>query len=121
MSDVDPQDDSLLRYVVQHYRYDPERHERRHVVVAAFDNEREFHAYMDVLAAQLRHRQEMGESLDRNEHVSGAVLAPNYRRLQQNGRLLRRAIEHGVLPRGWEQLELPPNVAILTAGDTWSG
>jgi hypothetical protein len=30
--------------VVRHYRYDPDRRQRRHVVVAAFDNESEFMA-----------------------------------------------------------------------------
>jgi hypothetical protein len=33
MARVDAEDDTLRRYIVRHYRYDPERHERRHVVV----------------------------------------------------------------------------------------
>jgi hypothetical protein len=39
---VDPGDDDIERYVVRHYAHDPERHERRHQVIAAFDNEGEF-------------------------------------------------------------------------------
>src|SRR5271166_5524637 len=35
---VDPDDDSICRWVVSHFRYDPARNERRNVVVAAFDN-----------------------------------------------------------------------------------
>jgi hypothetical protein len=42
MAQVDPADDSIKRFIVRHYRYDPERRERRHVVVAAFDNEPEY-------------------------------------------------------------------------------
>jgi hypothetical protein len=44
MARVDPDDDSRRRYIVKHYRYDPERRERRHVVVAAFDSRREYKA-----------------------------------------------------------------------------
>src|SRR5580700_7663243 len=42
MAQVDPADDSIKRFIVRHYRYDPERRARRHVVVAAFDNEPEY-------------------------------------------------------------------------------
>jgi hypothetical protein len=35
--------------VVRHYRFDPARRERRHVVVAAFDNKREFEAPIEGL------------------------------------------------------------------------
>ena len=34
MSEVDPNDDSIWRWVLKHYRFDPERGERRRVVVA---------------------------------------------------------------------------------------
>jgi hypothetical protein len=44
MSRVDPEDDSIERFIVRHHRYDPLRRERRHVVVAAFDNEQEYGA-----------------------------------------------------------------------------
>jgi hypothetical protein len=38
MSVIDPKNDSTARWVVHHYRWDPERNERRNVVVAAFDD-----------------------------------------------------------------------------------
>jgi hypothetical protein len=44
------------------------------------------------------------------------VYEPGYRRLQQNGRLLRRAAEHGVWPLNWQDLELPANVGIVQVG-----
>lgn len=40
------QDDATERFVVQHYRYDPDRGQRRHAVVAAFDNDPELMACM---------------------------------------------------------------------------
>jgi hypothetical protein len=39
---VDPDDYDIDRWVVRRYAYDPLRHERRHQVVAAFDNEGQF-------------------------------------------------------------------------------
>jgi len=112
---VDPDDDSIRRFVVRHYRYDPDRHERRHVVVAAFDTKREFKACMEETAAEIRSRRERGELVDPAEYVTGDDLEPGYRRKQQNARLVERALRHGVLPSELENLEMPSNVAFLRA------
>ena len=59
---ADPTDDSAVRFVLEHFRYDPERHERRKVVVAAYDNEVEF---LDAFAesnAELAKRQQDGSA-----------------------------------------------------------
>lgn len=85
MAEVDPDDDDILRYVVRHYRYDPERHERRHVVVAAFDNDAEFRAQIDALGTDLRRRKENAEA-DPREWISGVVLEPGHRRRQREER-----------------------------------
>lgn len=53
MAAVDPDDDSIKRFIVLHYRYDADRRERRNVVVQAFDNEREFHAALTARRALL--------------------------------------------------------------------
>jgi len=55
MARVDPDDDKR-RYIVRHYRHDPERHDRRHVVVAAFDSRREFSACLDAISEEIRWR-----------------------------------------------------------------
>lgn len=110
MAQVDPEDDTIMRFVVRHYRYDPERRERRHVLVAAFDDEREFKACMKEVQAEIRRRREAGEPVDPREHASGAIHEPGYLRRAANGHLVTRAIRHGVAPRRIDELELPANV-----------
>lgn len=111
---VDPGDDALRRYVVRHYRYDPERHDRRHVVVAAFDSRREFSACLKEASQEIERRKSAGEHVDPREHVSGVVREPGSGRRSANGRLVRRAISHGVAPGLWlDDLDMPPNVAVL--------
>jgi hypothetical protein len=111
---VDPDDDTVARYVVAHYRYDADRRERRHVVVAAFDNPDEFHADIHARAEQLRARRESGEDVDRLERITGRTFAAGYRRQQRDAHLLKRAIEHGVAPV-IADLDLPPNVSAARA------
>jgi hypothetical protein len=91
VAEVDPDDDDALRYVVYHYRYDDERHERRNVVVAAYDNEPEFIARIDALSDELRARADRGEG-DPREAVSGAVQGPGSRRQTQEERWNARRI-----------------------------
>src|SRR5215510_12489059 len=115
MAAVDPDDDSIQRYVVRDYRYDPDRHERRHVVVAAFDSQREFEACLEATATALRARRETGEDVDPREYISGLVYEPGYRRIQANAHLLRRAIEHRAVPPNWQDLDLPPNMSVTSS------
>jgi hypothetical protein len=110
---VDPENDSITRFVVHHYRYDPDRHERRHVVVAAFDNRHEFETCLHETASELRARRERGEGVDPSEHVSGVVHESGYHRKQQNARLVQRTLEHGVPPASVEHVELPSSFALL--------
>lgn len=110
MAAVDPNDDSIQRWVVWHFRYDPERRQRRNVVVAAFDNVNEFNETIERLAAQLRDRKERGETVDRAEHFGGTSYEPGHHRLQDNAHMVKRAIEHGVTPPGLDDIELPSNV-----------
>jgi hypothetical protein len=58
MPEVDADDDSVTRYVIWHFRYDPHRHERGNVVVAAFDREEEWLAVRREMVAELRLRQQ---------------------------------------------------------------
>jgi hypothetical protein len=112
---VDPEYDNIRRFIVRHYRYDPARRERRHVVVAAFDNEPEFLACIERVRAEIAQRQECGECVDPREHASGVVHAPGYLRRAANGHLLSRALKHGVFGLRFEELELPFNMSVFRA------
>jgi hypothetical protein len=88
---VDSNDDLIRRYVVRSYAYDPERHERRHQVVAAFDNEQEFRALINARKDELERRRAAGEVVRPLEHYSGVVLEAGYRRRTALARLVWKA------------------------------
>jgi hypothetical protein len=113
---VDPDNDDIRRYVVHRYAYDPQRHERRHQVVAAFDNRREFEALCDREAAELERRRAAGDNVDPLEDISGTILEPRAKRRAQEQRLTRRAFEPGVTydPR-LQHLGRPACGAVLRA------
>ena len=92
MAEVDPDDDTIERHVVFWYRYDAGRNERRHCVVAAYDNETEMCLRMDAEHAVLQERQASAASED-VEHISGSVKVPGYtaaRNIERLGKRLRR-------------------------------
>jgi hypothetical protein len=113
---VDADDDEIERYVVRRYAYDSERHERRHQIVAAFDNEAEFLRSLETLNGDLqRRRRDAGDPIDPQEHYSGVRLEPGYRRRQRDGRILTAAARHRVwLPREQvDRLDLPASVKVV--------
>lgn len=116
MARIDADNDDLLRYVVRRYAYDPQRRERGQQIVAAFDNEREWGAFLDQAAAQLGQDRAAGLVTDPRDHYTGLVLEPGCQRRQQNGRLIRRAIERGAdISAFLAHLDLPSNMAIIWA------
>jgi hypothetical protein len=88
VTQVDPDDDDIDRWVVHRYAYDPLRHERRHQIVAVFDNENQFLALLAQSREQLQQHRDAGEDIDSQEHYSGVHLEPGYRQRQQNRRLM---------------------------------
>lgn len=114
MAEVDPENDAIERFVVRHYRYDPDRRERRHVVVAAFDNEPEFMARIDQESRALDEQRASGANVDPREHITGVVLEPDHARLAANVRLVQGAFRHGSpdLER-LEQLDLPSSTWVM--------
>ena len=114
MGDVDEDDDSIVRWVARHYRYDPERHERRLVVVGVYDNEREWQRRMDAVTADIARRRDAGEDVDRREHAAGTVLRPGDRERAATAHLVRRAVEHGVHPADiLRERELPSSMVVF--------
>jgi hypothetical protein len=112
---VEAEDDSIRRFIVRHYRHDAARRERRHVVVAAFDNEPEFLACIERVQAEIAQRRERDERVDPREHASGVVYEPGHLRRAANGHLLRRAFKHGVVGLRFEELDLPFNMTAFRA------
>lgn len=117
VAQVNPDDDEIERFVVRRYVYDPARRERRHIVVAAFDNRQEFENSIDAMAADLRRRREAGEDIGPREHISGTVLEPGHHRKQEGGRIIKRAIERGASldVETWDRLanDLPSGMAVM--------
>ena len=110
---VDPDDDTITRFVAQHYRYDPERQEHRNVLLAAFDDEAEFEEFVHARGAELRDKQHMGEA-EPSEHIGGTVYEPGHRKRAQNQRLLSHAFDHGVWPSGWDPKNPPDGVDVVS-------
>ena len=98
MATVDPDDDSIERWVVHHYRYDPARRERRNVVIGAFDNEPEFMAFIHERSKELRAAKERGEA-EAVEWLSGMCRWPGYQAEMRAARRARNAL-FGGKPKG---------------------
>ena len=88
---VDAGDDSIARFVLLHYRYDPGRRERREVVVAAYDDRAEFEAAVRAAAGDLAARQARGEA-EEQERVSGVYKLAGADAEARRRRLAFRAI-----------------------------
>jgi len=121
VAQVDPKDDTIRRFVARHYRYDPARRERRHVVVAAFDNEPEFLACIGRVRAEIGQRRQRGQDVDAREHASGVVYEPGYLRRAANGHLVSRAFKRGIAGLRFEELELPSNMAVFRSEQSRPG
>jgi hypothetical protein len=86
MARVDPADDTIRRFIVRHYCYDPSRRERRQVEVAAFDNEAEFYDFSLKLHADIEERKRAGQA-EPSEHVTGVVKEAGDQAMQAARRL----------------------------------
>ena len=115
MGEVSYEDDGARRFVVRRYAFDPLRHERRHIVIAVVDDQREFETLCDQLNDDLRRCRASGEAVDPLEHISGVVMEPGYLARSANGHLVRRALARGVFPARLRSLELPGYMAVTAA------
>jgi hypothetical protein len=70
VAEVDPSDDCRTRWILQWFRFDPERKERRNVTMAAYDRKREFDREFRKLQADLEALKSDGRAED-VEHISG--------------------------------------------------
>ena len=98
VAEVDPEDDSVGRYIVRHYAYDPARHERRHQTMVAFDDPTEFEAPVHDANARLRALQAADRDMDPLEYYSGVFKPAGEDHHQHLRRIAQTAIEHGAHP-----------------------
>lgn len=123
MPEADPNDDSLWRWVLQHYRYDPQRHQRRNTTVAAYDNAAEFEAAFTTYSQRIQADIDAGDR-DPRERVSGVIWHPGYHEEQARGRFAGDAVRRGVDPRpALGDGRLPSNVSLFgwdDDGGPWS-
>src|SRR4051794_2594395 len=75
MPEVDPEDDTVTRFVIWHFRYDPDRRERRNVLVTAYDAEAEFELAIEALSRDLKLSKARGEA-EEWERLTGIVYEP---------------------------------------------
>lgn len=93
MAAVDPDDDSITRWVLWHFRYDPARRERRNVVVAAYDNEAEFKAHLASLHDSLVLAKAEGTA-ELTERLGGVIKPAGYSAAVAASRLRPRPKKH---------------------------
>lgn len=90
--EVDFEDDSIDRWCVFHYRFDPERNEVRHVLLKAFSSRREMMKFMKIASAALQKRKEAG-GIPNHEHISGRCLEAGHSRRAHEARNQIRQIK----------------------------
>ena len=84
MTQIDPFDDSVLRYVIRRHQYDPETKHFRWFYESAFDNKREFKKKLQEAFDELGARQEKGQA-HLKEQLTGEVLhIGNFRNSKSN-------------------------------------
>jgi hypothetical protein len=77
MASIDANDDTKTRWIVYHYRYDPERRERRDVAVACFDNRKEFRRFLEEAGRKLQDAKNAGTA-EAKEHIIGRPRQAGY-------------------------------------------
>jgi hypothetical protein len=92
---IDVNDDSVIRYVLKHYKFDPSRNEYRHVVIGVFSKKREFKKLLKIAKKELESK--TGDQY-RREYISGEVIFPGDLEKKRHSRFIKRLIAHGVSP-----------------------
>ncbi len=73
MAQIDPYEDSVLRYVISRHQFDPETKHFRWFYESAFDNKQEYKRKLQEAFDELGARQEKGEA-HLKEQLAGGVL-----------------------------------------------
>lgn len=87
-------------------------------MVPAFDDEAEYLELLESIQHDIERRTASGESVDKNEHVSGVCLEPGHARAAAYGRFVSEALRLGVTPGPWRNTaELPSNMSVMAVED----
>lgn len=87
MAEIDPYDDSIIRFAITRHNYDPETKHFRWIYESAYDNKREFKKRFEQVSNDLEARQLSGLAHSK-ENVSGKRLEVGY---FQNSQVRREA------------------------------
>ena len=79
MTEVDPYDDSIVRYVIRRHQYDPETKHFRWFYESAFVNKREYKRKLQEAFDELGARQEKGEAHLKEQLAGGVLQIGNFR------------------------------------------
>ena len=83
--EVDVKDDSLDRWYVTHYRFDPDHQQFRHVMLKAFSNRKAQMKFLKESTHALEARK-LVEQVPRKEHIAGGFYQSGYKRLVRKNR-----------------------------------
>jgi hypothetical protein len=90
---VDSSDDTIRRFVVRLYTYDPDRHERRHIEVGTFDDDAEaMHCFGETHLALLSNQ--ASGNADARDHVTMVVKEPGVDERNRMRRIQERLSRH---------------------------
>jgi hypothetical protein len=98
VAEVDPSDDSRSRWLLQWFRFDPERNERRRVTIAAYRGKQEFDRACVSLQEHLDALKSGGLAED-VEYICGVKHGKGYlagiRQIREQDRLVRQKRHSG--------------------------
>lgn len=110
MALIDPNDDTLHRFVVWHYHFIEERHERKLEAICAYSSRREAEKYFRKKSAELQKLQSEGQA-DSKEYFSCGYQRPGSKEDSRRTRLEIRRMRSGWISQGltWKQTNGKPD------------
>lgn len=115
MAEVDPADDGIERFVVQHYRSGANRKSRERVALAAYDNMTEFEHRLGSEHLQLERRLAEGTA-DPWERIAGIQMEPGYQLHAAEKRQFMKNVSHGVA-RPASPSDIPEGITYMAVSE----
>jgi hypothetical protein len=99
MASVDATDDTINRWIVKWYAFDPDRRQRCHRIVSAYDNEAEFRAALTAAHERLEDLKRQGRA-EQRERITGSHLPAGYGKRMASERIVRKRAQRRVVTGG---------------------